>query len=88
MSFCLVFMFSQRSARHGRPKAGRGAERAKRAERARSAFTKNRLILTLPNTDHTKKNFLTIPNTDHTKKNFFTSPKRALFNMIINKAVQ
>ena len=33
---------------------------AKRAERAQSAFTKNRVILTLPNTDHTQKNALLV----------------------------
>ena len=74
ISFISKHDLSQRSARHGRPKAGRGAERAKRAERAQSAFTKNRVILTLP-------------NTDHNKKNFFTCPKSALCNMIIDKAV-
>ena len=46
---------SQRSARHGRPKAGRGAERAKRAERAQSAFTKNRLKKNVPHKDLTQK---------------------------------
>ena len=46
---------SQRSARHGRPKAGRGAERAKRAERVQSAFTKNRLKKYVPHKGPTEK---------------------------------
>ena len=58
-----------------------GAERAERAERAQSAFTKNRVILTLPNTDYDKKNFFTCPkshhyvmifNKEYNEKNFFT----------------
>ena len=60
--------------RHGWPKAGRGMDWAKWVERARSAFTKNQVILTLP-------------NTDHIRKNFFTHPKSVLYNMIIDKAV-
>ena len=38
---------------------------AKRAERARSAFTILQLFLTLPNTDHIKKKFFTCLEIDH-----------------------
>ena len=55
MSILKKSELSQQSARHGRPSAGRGAERAKRAERARSAFTKNRLKKYVPHNDLTEK---------------------------------
>ena len=71
-------LLSQRSARHGRPKAGRGAERAKRAERAQSAFTKNRVILTLPNTDHIKKKFFDLTQHRRHQKKFLYLPKESL----------
>ena len=54
-SCSVIYKFSQRSARHGRPSAGRGAERAKRAERAQSAFTENRLKKYVPHKDLIEK---------------------------------
>ena len=64
---------SKRSARHGRPKAGRGAERAKRAERAQSAFTENRLKKYVPHKGLTEKKIcpsliFLIPQTRTTQK--------------------
>ena len=72
--FSRVLVLSQRSARHGRPKAGRGAERAKRAERVQSAFTKNRLKKNVPDKDVTQKKNMSLiaisdpPYNDYTEK--------------------
>ena len=54
-------LFPQRSARQGRPKAGLGAERAQRAQRARSAITKNRLKKNSPHKDQIKKKIFPYP---------------------------
>ena len=78
---------SQRSARHGRPKAGCGAQRAKRAERAQSAFTKNRLKKNVPHKDPTEKNVSLIDFSDPPYKHYTEKkyvPKIALIFLIPN----